>query len=242
MKDVPFVGADGDGLLMDLHHPAPRATHSPVVVIVHGYNDVGFQKMLGSRFKDMASTVAWCQRMAASGVVAVAYTNRQPEADARAVLHHLRQHADALGLDADRIALWACSGHGPVALSLLMSDRRLKAAALLYPYVMDLDGSTGVAEVQKTFKFANPCEGRSMADLPAVPMFLVRAGKDEMPRLNEALDRFVAAALASNLPLSLVNHADAPHAFDLKDDSGLTREIIERTLAFLRFHLEDPRD
>jgi hypothetical protein len=40
-----------------------------------------------------------------------------------------------------------------------------------------------------------------------------------------------------NLPVSLVNHATGPHAFDLFDDSVTSREIIRRILAFLQFHL-----
>jgi hypothetical protein len=60
-----------------------------------------------------------------------------------------------------------------------------------------------------------------------------------MPHLNEALDRFVDDALARNLPITVVNHAAAPHAFDLFHDSDLSREIIRQWLAFLRFHLSD---
>ena len=70
-----------------------------------------------------------------------------------------------------------------------------------------------------------------------LPLFIARAGKDEMPGLNDSIDRFVAGALARNLPLTLVNHPTAPHAFDLVDDSEATREVIRRILAFLAFHL-----
>ena len=58
-----------------------------------------------------------------------------------------------------------------------------------------------------------------------------------MPRLNETLDRFLVKALIRNLPVTFVNHAAAPHAFDLFDDSETSREIIRRILAFFQFHL-----
>ena len=61
-------------------------------------------------------------------------------------------------------------------------------------------------------------------------------GQDQ-PRLNDALDRFVLMALTGNLPITLVNHPAAPHAFDLLDASETSREIIRRILAFLQFHL-----
>jgi hypothetical protein len=70
-----------------------------------------------------------------------------------------------------------------------------------------------------------------------LPLFVVRAGLDQMPGLNGALDRFVATALTLNLPVTVVNHASGPHAFDLFDDTPATRDIVKQVLAFLRFHL-----
>ena len=104
--------------------------------------------------------------------------------------------------------------------------------------MLDLDGATGVADAARAFGFVNPCAGRSFEDLRKdVPFFLARAGQDEMPRLNETLDRFVAGALGSNLPITLTNHATGPHAFDLFHDSAASREAVRQTLAFLRSHL-----
>jgi acetyl esterase/lipase len=128
----------------------------------------------------------------------------------------------------------------PLALSLLMKEGRepLRCAALLYGYTLDLDGSTGVAEAARTRGFVNPCAGKSLDDLPPdVPLFIARAGADEMPGLNEALDRFLVKALGRNLPVTFVNHAAAPHAFDLFHDSETSREIIRQKLGFLRCHL-----
>jgi hypothetical protein len=64
-----------------------------------------------------------------------------------------------------------------------------------------------------------------------------RAGQDESPQLNLSIDGFLAKALIYNLPITLVNHAAAPHAFDLMHRSEATREIIREILAFMRFHL-----
>jgi hypothetical protein len=75
-------------------------------------------------------------------------------------------------------------------------------------------------------------------DLPQdLPLFLVRSGRDEIPGLNDAMDRFAAAALRRNLPMTLVNHPEAPHAFDLFHDSDTSREVVREVLVFLRFHL-----
>ncbi len=210
-----------------------------------GYPDPGFERMLGCRFKDMASTVSWARLIAASGVTAIAYTNREPEGDLHAIFAHIRANAAALGIDDRAIGVWASSGHAPLALSLLMrgGPDAVTCAVLCYGYLLDLDGADGVAEAARTYRFTNACAGRSMDDVRRdVPLFLARAGRDETPHLNETLDRFVTAALTHNLPVTLANHPDAPHAFDLEHDSAMTRAVVKQTLTFLRLHLLTERN
>jgi hypothetical protein len=121
---------------------------------------------------------------------------------------------------------------------LIEHGRGIACVVLAYPYTLDLDGATGVADAAKQFRFVTPAAGKSVTDLPRnVPLFIARAGRDQMPGLNDALDRFVTAALALNLPMTVANHASGPHAFDLFDDSRATCQIVEQMLAFLQFHL-----
>lgn len=241
-RDLEFAGADGRALALDLYLPAGAETRSlvPAVVLVAGYRDEGMQARLGCRFKEMQSNVSWARLIAASGMAAITYTNREPAADFLALLTNLREKQTTLGVDASRLGLWSSSGNVPVALSAAMRDAssRVKCAALLYGFMLDLDGATSVADQAKTYGFATPCAGRSMDDVVRdVPMFLARAGRDQFAGLNATMDRFVAGALAANLPLTLVNHAGGPHAFDLFDDTETSREVIRRVLAFLGFEL-----
>lgn len=114
----------------------------------------------------------------------------------------------------------------------------MKCAVLCYGFMLDLEESTSVAEASKLFGFVNPSTGKSADDLPDnVPLFIARAGQDELPGLNGTIDRFMGDALARDLPVTFVNHPGAPHAFDLMHDSETTREIIRQILAFMRFHL-----
>jgi len=241
-RDEPYRAADGSALPMDLYYP-PHSTsgaQTPVVIFITGFSDVGAQRLFGAPLKQMGSYTSWAQLAAASGLAAITYTNREPAADAHAIVRHVRQNAASLNMDEHRIGVWACSGNGPTALSVLMqnADDGLKCAALCYPYTLDLDGSTSVADAAGQWGFVNPCVGTSVDDLPRdVPLFIARAGQDQMPGLNETLDRFLIKALTRNLPVTFVNHAAAPHAFDLFDDSETSREIIRRILAFLQFHL-----
>lgn len=104
--------------------------------------------------------------------------------------------------------------------------------------MLDLEGSTAVAEAATQFRFLNPCAGKSVDDLASTaPLLVVRAGQDAMPELNESIDQFLTGALVRNLPVTLVNHPSAPHAFDVLEDSESSRRVIRQILAFLRIHL-----
>ncbi len=243
-RDVTYRATADGPLVMDLYSPAhsaaPAPAPAPAVVIVTGYPDPGYEAAVGCKQKDMGAYVSWGRLLAASGLVAVTYTNRDPAADLDSLLRHLRQNAATLGIDEQRIGLWACSGNVPMALSTMIEAEpdAFKCAVLCYGFMLDLDRSTAVANAAAQFRFVNPCAGRSLDEFPReLPLFLMRAGLDEMPGLNDSIDRFVAKSLVQNLPVTLVNHATAPHAFDLFHDTEGSREIIRCILAFLRFHL-----
>jgi AraC family transcriptional regulator len=234
--DIRYLG----DLTMDLYRPpdSKPGARLPAVVFVLGYSDLGAERMLGCKFKEMESYITWAKLVAASGLIGITYENHDPMGDLDAVFKHIQENAEALGIDEQRIGLWSCSGNAPRALDALMQKRDFKCAALCYGLTLDLDGGSGVAEAAKMWRFANPTAGKSVRDLPSeLPLFIARGGCDEVPQLNEALDRFIAHALAANLPLTIANHPAGPHAFDLVDDSETSREIVRRILAFLQSHL-----
>ena len=242
-RDVEYRPTQAGALTMDLYYPADAtsATPLPAMVVTLGYSDVGYQKALGCRFKEMAMSVSLGQLAAASGIVTIVYTNREPVADIHALLEHVQLNAAMLGIDGQRIGLWATSGSVPLALSVLMhgGEDRLRCAVLAYGFMLDLDDATGVAEAAAKWGFVNPAAGKSVDDLPEhVPLFVVRAGREQFPHLNTAIDAFVLKGLARNLPVTCVNHPDGPHAFDLFHDSEATREIIRQMLRFMQFHLQ----
>ena len=63
------------------------------------------------------------------------------------------------------------------------------------------------------------------------------AGRDQFPGMNASIDSFIRQGLVENLPITFVNHAEGPHAFDLFDDSRTSRDVLRQTLRFLRQHL-----
>jgi len=242
-RDHEYRTVDRGGLTMDLYRPSDSKGGAlrPAVISVAGYPDPGMERIFGSRYKEWGSSTSWARLIAASGLVAVTYANREPASDLEALLAHLRENGATLGIDVGRLGLLASSGHGPLALSALLEGGSAPppgCAVLICPLLIDVDGFTAVAEAAKTFRFANPASGRTVNDLSRdTALFIARAGEDHTLGPNETLDRFVAKALGRNLPLTLVNHPGAPHAFDLMHDTEASREIIRAALGFLRFHL-----
>ncbi len=241
-RNIEYKVSEEGALTFDIYYPPGSADCAPlpVVLIIAGYPDQGFQKIVGCRFKEMGSSLSWARLMAASGMIAITYVNRDPLADLQSLLDYLHLHATEMRIDETRLGVWASSGNVPLALSLLVPEaaNHLTCAAWWYGYTLDLEGATEIADMAKRFGFATPCAGRSVAALRQdVALLLVRAGQDQMPYLNASLDRFIHHALTANLPLTLINYPEAPHAFDLSLDSETSREIIKQTLAFLRCHL-----
>lgn len=211
-RNVEYRATDTGALTLDLYYPpdSNSGAQLPAVVFVFGYSDLGAQAMLRCKLKEMGAYVSWAQLAAASGLAAINYTTREPATDLHALLQYIRQNAASLGIDRNRIGVWVCSGNVPMALSVLMQEgpEYLKCAVLCYGVMLDLDGSTVVADLAKTFGFVNPCLGKSVQDLPRdTPLFIVRAGQQLRTRL-----------------------------IDLFDDSETSREMIRQILTFMRFH------
>jgi hypothetical protein len=111
VHDDEFIGADGQVLPLRIYEASqPISDPPPVVVIVAGYPDPGFTAKLGCRFMEMAWTISMAQLIAASGMTAITHSNRDPQADAVALM---------TSLQGSRIGIWATSGHCPVAFHAL---------------------------------------------------------------------------------------------------------------------------
>jgi dienelactone hydrolase len=212
-----YVVAGGRELPMDLYRPAGHQGAVPVVLLVHG--EAAPAALRGVR--GWGQYAGWGRLLAAQGLAAVVFEHRAikeagiaaVDAEVDAAIAAVAGRAGELGVDGGRLGVAGFSAGAMLAArAVARAPRRLRCAALCY----------GPLEVEP--------------DPAMPPLLVVRAGRDH-PELNRAIEAFLVAALAANLPVELVNHPDGHHAFDTVDDTDRSRRVIRRVLAFLGEHL-----
>jgi acetyl esterase/lipase len=190
--------------------------------------------------------VSFGQLVAASGFVGVTFNHRfytwdslpDSQSDLTELITHVRDNADSLGVDKNRIILWAVSAGG-VFLGHPLRDAQpyIRCIVGYYPQ-LDLQNARKTApasvtdETLREFSAIHHLRNREK-DVP--PIFIARAGLDDAA-LNDGVDRFVQLALSKNVTIEVVNHATGHHGFDIEDDNDRSREIIRRTIEFIRTH------
>ena len=232
--DLPY--REDSPVTMDIYYPEQRPGLLPAVVLVTGFPDPSYESMLGIKQKEVMWYVSWARLIAASGCIAVTYSNQDPAQDIITLLSHLHDKGPALGIDRTSIGIMSMSGNVSNGLRVLLSDFPIECAVFWYGFTMDIGDSKLVTDTSRAYGFATPANTDD-AFPDTVPMLLVRAGKDKNPGLNEAMDRFVAEGLKRNAPLSLLNYPDGIHCFDILDKSEASMTAVRTALAFLRSHL-----
>lgn len=244
-SDLHYTGTDDPLLLMDVYRSPklPAGERRPAVFFIHG--GAGAE----TTPKDWGIYTSWGRLAAASGLVAVTFTHRlsaQRESlavaasDVAAAIAYVRAHAAELGVDPDRICLAAYSAGGAMlAPAMRDSPPYLRCLVAFYAY-MDLGRPGNLFAAHESV--ATRARFSPLAELPGAasrmpPLLLARAGRDEVPMMNDSIDRFIAAALARNAPLSVATHPAGVHGFDNQNHDERSREIIQQALDFLRFHL-----
>jgi len=243
-RNIVYRTAGDTRLELDVYSPsaAPAGPRRPAVVLVHGGPIPE-----AARPKDWAIFVSYGELLAASGLTAVTFNHRFHEprrlgdaaGDVEAAVAYARGHAAELGIDPERIALWAFSGGGPLLSAPLREQWPFVRAIVAYYAVLDLQvpppGATSdiTDETRRAF---SPLAHLARAGDKAPPLLVARAGRDNA-WLNATIDRFVQEAVARNAALELITHPAGQHGFDVLDDDDRSREIIARTLDFLKHHL-----
>ena len=268
-RNLVYKSAGGRELQMDVYSPRSSRKRLPAVLFIHGGR---VPPNLVTTPKDWAVYVSFGELAAASGFVGVTFNHRfytweslaDSQADVMDAIRYVRANAAMLGVDSERIILWAISAGG-IFLSEPLRDRPAYVRALIGYYVeLDLRNARRVApasvsdETLRDFspvyyleKAAavqpEPSSERGQLNKSATknqifpPVFIARAGLDNA-NLNGGLDRFVQLTLKNNISLELFNHPDGHHGFDIEDDNERSREILKRTIEFISTHSVGPKN
>jgi hypothetical protein len=245
IRNIEYREHDGKPLTMDSYYPPglEKNARLPVVIFVMGYMDSS--PIVGGPLKDIAQYQSWGRLTAASGMVAITYQTMHHD-DLSAVVKYIRRNAEALYIDEDNIGLWSCSGNTLTAEIFAMDRERdyLKFVVFYYGFILSPDNRfrEGIDELCSSRGCYGPELGNVKQLLPKLPLFIVRAGQDSVPFINDSIDHFVRVALGLNVRLTLINYPEGIHAFDLEEWWPATphfrsAEIVAQTVEFMRSKL-----
>lgn len=245
-KDLTYKRVAGSELKMDVYSPPNLRTGArrPAIVFIHGG---ALPPNLRTKPKEWGAYVSYGQLAAASGFVGVTFNHRFYGWDMEALSHaqndvvdainYIFRNAARLGIDKDHISLWALSA-GSLFLARVINHATPSIRCLVFYYpIMDLEPLRKerpaiTTEVTEEF---SPIFQLKRAAGTSAPVFIARAGRDE-PSLSVAVDSFIREAVSRKATLDFSNHAEGQHGFDVLDDNERTREIIKRTLEFIKAH------
>jgi acetyl esterase/lipase len=237
---VVFDGTVEPPLALDAYRPPglKPGERRPAVVFVGG----------AERSRDWRWAVSLGQLAAASGVVGIVADKRYPRgfegtragfADTEKLLAFLRSHGE-LGIDPERICLWTFSAGGRLAAVGLQPGGPAIRCLVAFYSVLDLtpelSGAGEESERAALLRRYSPLQAlAALADggKPLPALFVARAGRDA-PNTNGGIERFVAAALRLNVPLTVMNYPGGVHGFDLANDTPESRAILAAALGFIR--------
>jgi acetyl esterase/lipase len=248
-RDIPYSGRR---LTMDVYTPPGPARPRPALIFVHGGLVAG---QPGPRPTEWPTYRSWGRLAGAAGLVGVVFNHRlttdenvsEGAADVLAALHHVRSNAASLGVDADRLCFAVFSAGGPLA-SVVMRQRTppVRCLVLFYPF-LDLEHmrhqspfrpAHPAAHVDSLVPRYSPAYLLGIAPDSLPPIFLAMAGQDQIPRLNESIERFMRAAVEHRVHIDFALHRHGAHGFDQRNRDARTGEILEGVLSFVRRHLQ----
>jgi acetyl esterase/lipase len=224
--------------------PGSASTHSAVILIHGGY----LPRNLLTKPKDWGVFTSYGQLLAASGFVAITFNHRfygwdslqDSQSDVNDLIAYVRSNAASLGVDKERICLWAFSGGGPFLSQVMRDTPPYVRCIVSYYALLDLQSLRNAIPLSikdEVLTEFSPLHYMGVNAGKIAPMLIARAGLDS-PGLNGGVDRFVQEALSKNASLDLCNHPTGHHGFDILDDNDRSREIIRRTIEFIRTHCD----
>jgi len=243
VQNLKYAKSDDPNVLMDIYVPSDLSENEkrPAVIFLHGGAKTDYTP------KDWRVYTSWGRLIAASGFVGVTFTHRleypnvsleKAAADVLDAVKYVRANGDKYHVDKDRVCLIAYSAGGPLLTLGMRGEMPFVRCLVGFYAFMDIQQSDyRKTEKPETIKSFSPITYLQTDASKIPPMFIARAGHDEVPTMLDSIDRFVSEALSKNTALTLVNHPQGVHGFDNQNDDERSREIIRTATEFVRLHL-----
>jgi len=214
-EKIQYRKVNDTALTLDIYYPEKfnKSASLPVVIFNNGVGSMDLPQW--RVYKD------WAKLIAANGMIAVSHQTRPGRTtleDGGAVLDYLHQNAKQLNIDADRMAIWTCSGNARIGMRLALKPGREYIRTLVVYY----GPPDSLGELRQD-----------------VPTLMVRAGLDAQV-LNMGIENFVQSALMQDARIEMINYVEGIHAFDIYNNTDESRSIIKQTVDFLRKNLTNP--
>jgi tetratricopeptide (TPR) repeat protein len=212
-RDMVYARGAGGPLKLDVYLPRSSGKQKPPAVVFA--NIVGER---GSRpFRATEIYRSWARLLAAHGIAGVIIDSEAARAGENLgqSIDHLRKNGAALGIDGDRLGVWACSANVSIALPYLMAaaPEAVRTAIIYY-------GSADVSRIRTE-----------------LPLLYVMAS-DDAPELIANQRKIWDLARAAGAPWTTVVARGLPHAFDALDESEPSRRLVLQTVDYLVRQLE----
>ena len=247
VPNLKYTTTVDPNIAMDIYLPSEfvLSYKRPAIIFIHGGAKAEWTP------KDWGVFTSWARLIAATGFAGVTFTHRleYPKrsleagaSDVQDAINYVRSNADRYKIDKDRICLVAFSAGGPM-LSLAMRNNTpyIKCIVGFYAFMDVRQSGYDKSEAPESLRAFSPIGYLETDRRNLPPMFIARAGQDEVPTMNDSIDRFVNAAIAKNIALAFTNHPGGVHGFDNQNDDDRSREIIRNAIAFMRSNLSSKR-
>lgn len=216
---------------LELYLPqSPARAPWPTVVFAMGIPDEVSKAWIGVTLNNLESFISWGEALAYAGIASITYQTAEPVRDIEKVLLFLHRNGDSIGVDTNRIGLWACSGNAATALDEVEKHclRRMPPLSFLMLYYPVLTAVEAVRPVSP--------------EQHGVPVMVVRAGSDH-PAIDRRVGEFIDQFRAAGGQIEEINYGTGIHAFDAFDVGEECTKVIRRSIDYMkrRFGLETNR-
>ena len=244
-SDLKYTSVNNPNLLMDVYSPPNLAKNErrPAVIFIHGGSGAETTP------KDWGIYTSWGRLIGASDLIGVTFTHRlsarktsleDAASDLAAAIAYVRTNADSLNIDKDRICLAAYSAGGALLAPAMRNKPEYVRCLVGFYTFMDIQQSGNlftVNESKETLQKFSPINYLANDADKIAPLFIARAGRDQIPTMDDSIDRFTREAMSKNTSLTITNHPTGVHGFDNQNDDERSRELIQSAIAFMKLHL-----